>query len=166
MRQPLAVALQKLDALLVIGEARHDSLAFLMDAVEAFGKSVFHGHMQATAPGVWSGARLLRHCQAGEISCQSCRAGISDGGFTSFADHHNFTEAEAAKLLAHDTPLITTEKDMARLKGAPSDSARAALAQRAAVLPIALRVENEVALLTAIKRPWVDGQTNQTYKAY
>ena len=37
-------------------------------------------------------------------------------GFTSFADHHNFTEAEAAKLLAHDTPLITTEKDMARLR--------------------------------------------------
>ena len=58
MRQPLSVALEKLDALLVIGEARHHSLAFLMDAVEAFGKPVFHGHMQATAPKA-SGAKCM-----------------------------------------------------------------------------------------------------------
>ena len=166
MRQPLAVALQKLDALLVIGEARHDSLAFLMDAVEAFGKSVFHGHMQATAPGSGAVHGFCGIAKPEKFRASLAAQGYQMEGFTSFADHHNFTEAEAAKLLAHDTPLITTEKDMARLKGAPADSARAALAQRAAVLPISLRVENEVALLTAIKTAMVDGQTNQTYKAY
>ena len=166
MRQPLSVALQKLDALLVIGAARHDSLAFLMDAVEAFGKPVFHGHMQATAPGSGAVHGFCGIAKPEKFRASLAAQGYQIDGFTSFADHHDFTEAEAAKLLAHDMPLITTEKDMARLKGAPADSARAALAHRAAVLPIALKVENEAALLAAINTAMVDGQANQTYKAY
>ncbi|MGB1550961.1 MAG: tetraacyldisaccharide 4'-kinase [Parvibaculales bacterium] len=51
MRQPLSVALQKLDALLVIGAARHHSLAFLMDAVEAFGKPVFTAEITSHTKG-------------------------------------------------------------------------------------------------------------------
>ena len=63
-------------------------------------------------------------------------------------------------------PLITTEKDMARLRGAPADSARARLAAEAAVLPITLKVENEADLLHAIEAAIANGQANRRYKSY
>ena len=166
MRQPLSVALQKLDALLIIGEAHHPSLAFLMDAVEAFGKPVFHAHMHATALG---GGAVHGFC--GIAKPEKFRAsleaqGYRIDGFTRFADHHDISEAEAAKLLTRDTPLITTEKDMARLQGAPADSARAALAASANVLPIVLKVEKQAALIEAIETAITDGQANRLYKSY
>jgi len=166
MRQPLSVALQKLDALLVIGEAHHPSLAFLMDAVEAFGKPVFHAHVHATAPG---GGAVHGFC--GIAKPEKFRAsleaqGYRIDGFTRFADHHDISEAEAAKLLTRDTPLITTEKDMARLQGAPADSARATLAASANVLPIVLKVEKQAALIEAIETAITDGQANRLYKSY
>ena len=166
MRQPLSVALQKLDALLVIGEARHHSLAFLMDAVEAFGKPVFHGHMHATGQGGGAVHGFCGIAKPEKFRASLAAQGYQIDGFTSFADHHAFSEAEAETLLTQTAPLITTQKDMARLHGAPQDSARARLAAQAAVLPIALKVENEAALLAAINTAMVDGQANQTYKAY
>lgn len=166
MRQPLSVALERLDALLVIGEARHRSLAFLMDVVEAFGKPIFHGRVQATGHG---SAKVHGFCgiaRPQKFQASLVAQGYEIDGFTSFADHHDFTEAEAATLLAHDKPLITTEKDMARLQGAPADSARARLAAEAAVLPIALEIADEAALLAAISRAITDGQANRLYKSY
>ena len=69
MRWPLSVALKGL--MLVVGEARHHSLAF-DDAVEAFGKPIFHGRVQATGHGSGK-VRLLRHCATRNRS-QPCRA--------------------------------------------------------------------------------------------
>ena len=166
MRQPLSVALERLDALLVIGEARHHSLAFLMDAVEAFGKPIFHGRVQATGHGSGKVHGFCGIARPQKFQASVVAQGYEIDGFTSFADHHDFTEAEAATLLAHDKPLITTEKDMARLQGAPADSARARLAAEAAVLPIALEIADEAALLAAISRAITDGQANRLYKSY
>lgn len=166
MRQPLSVALEKLDALLVIGEARHHSLAFLMDAVEAFGKPVFHGRVQATGHGSGKVHGFCGIARPQKFQASLVAQGYKIDGFTSFADHHDFTEAEAATLLAHDKPLITTEKDMARLQGAPADSARARLAAEAAVLPIVFEIDDEAALLAAISRAIADGQANRLYKSY
>lgn len=166
MRQPLSVALERLDALLVIGEARHHSLAFLMDAVEAFGKPIFHGRVQATGHGSGKVHGFCGIARPQKFQASLVAQGYEIDGFTSFADHHDFTEAEAATLLAHDKPLITTEKDMARLQGAPADSARARLAAEAAVLPIALEIAGEAALLAAISRAITDGQANRLYKSY
>lgn len=166
MRQPLSVALEKLDALLVIGEARHHSLAFLMDAVEAFGKPVFHGRVQATGHGSGKVHGFCGIARPQKFQASLVAQGYKIDGFTSFADHHDFTEAEAAILLAHDKPLITTEKDMARLQGAPADSARARLAAEAAVLPIVFEIDDEAALLAAISRAIADGQANRLYKSY
>ena len=166
MRQPLSVALERLDALLVIGEARHHSLAFLMDAVEAFGKPIFHGRVQATGHGSGKVHGFCGIARPQKFQASLVAQGYEIDGFTSFADHHDFTEAEAATLLAHDKPLITTEKDMARLQGAPADSARARLAAEAAVLPIALEIADEAALLAAISRAITDGQANRLYKSY
>ena len=166
MRQPLSVALERLDALLIIGEARHHSLAFLMDAVEAFGKPIFHGRVQATGHGSGKVHGFCGIARPQKFQASLVAQGYEIDGFTSFADHHDFTEAEAATLLAHDKPLITTEKDMARLQGAPADSARARLAAEAAVLPIALEIADEAALLAAISRAITDGQANRLYKSY
>ena len=166
MRQPLSVALERLDAVLVIGEARHHSLAFLMDAVEAFGKPIFHGRVQATGHGSGKVHGFCGIARPQKFQASLVAQGYEIDGFTSFADHHDFTEAEAATLLAHDKPLITTEKDMARLQGAPADSARARLAAEAAVLPIALEIADEAALLAAISRAITDGQANRLYKSY
>ena len=166
MRQPLSVALERLDALLVIGEARHHSLAFLMDAVDAFGKPIFHGRVQATGHGSGKVHGFCGIARPQKFQASLVAQGYEIDGFTSFADHHDFTEAEAATLLAHDKPLITTEKDMARLQGAPADSARARLAAEAAVLPIALEIADEAALLAAISRAITDGQANRLYKSY
>ncbi len=166
MRQPLSVALERLDALLVIGEARHHSLAFLMDAVEAFGKPIFHGRVQATGHGSGKVHGFCGIARPQKFQASLVAQGYEIDGFTSFADHHDFTETEAATLLAHDMPLITTEKDMARLRGAPADSARGRLAAEAAVLPITLKVENEADLLHAIKAAIADGQANRLYKSY
>lgn len=166
MRQPLSVALERLDALLVIGEARHHSLAFLMDAVEAFGKPIFHGRVQATGHGSGKVHGFCGIARPQKFQASLVAQGYEIDGFTGFADHHDFTEAEAATLLAHDKPLITTEKDMARLQGAPADSARARLAAEAAVLPIALEIADEAALLAAISRAITDGQANRLYKSY
>ena len=99
-----------------------------MDAVEAFGKPVFHGRVQATAPEAAKCMAFAALPRPEKFRASLLAQGYEIDGFTSFADHHDFTEAEAAKLLAHDKPLITTEKDMARLQGAPADSARARLA--------------------------------------
>ena len=166
MRQPLSVALQKLDALLVIGAARHHSLAFLMDAVEAFGKPVFTAEITGDAKG-----KGPVHAFSGIAKPEKFHTSLRASGFdvvntTEFADHYMFREADAERLLAIKTPLITTEKDMVRLKGAPADSARARLAAEAAVLPITLKVENEADLLHAIEAAIADGQANRLYKSY
>ena len=55
---------------------------------------------------------------------------------------------------------------MARLQGAPADSARARLAAEAAVLPIVFEIDDEAALLAAISRAIADGQANRLYKSY
>lgn len=60
-----------------------------------------------------------------------------------FKDHHAFSEAEAARLIADaeaaGADLVTTEKDLARLSGLTG--ARADLASRSRVLPIAVTFE-------------------------
>lgn len=170
LRQPLDVALARLDALLVLGEATHDSVDFLMDAVEAFGKPVFHGVVGAAQTvGNKSGETVHGFC--GIAKPEKFRASLEAqgyrlSGFTRFADHHNFTNAEAVQLLAADAPLITTEKDMARLHNAPANSPLAQLAATAQVLPVALSVDNETALVDAIEQAIQSGQANRLYKSY
>lgn len=166
LRQPLAIALEKLDALLVLGEARHESIAFLMDAVEAFGKPVFHGQVETSSLPLKKGHAFCGIAKPEKFRASLEAKGFEISGFTAFADHHMFTDVDAETLLAIDAPLITTEKDMARLKGAKADSPRARLAAKAHVLPIELKLENEAALLAQIETALNDGQANQHYKSY
>lgn len=62
----------------------------------------------------------------------------------SFPDHHVYTEEDARKLLGaaerHAAMLVTTEKDMARLKGSRGDAV-SELADKTAVLPVRIQFE-------------------------
>jgi tetraacyldisaccharide 4'-kinase len=70
-----------------------------------------------------------------------------------FADHHRFSAAEAEALVAdaktRELLLVTTEKDLARLRGEPS---LAPLAAQAHTLPVKLRFEDESAVRELLKR--------------
>jgi tetraacyldisaccharide 4'-kinase len=70
-----------------------------------------------------------------------------------FADHHAFTEADAARLVAEahacGAQLVTTEKDFVRLAGA--GAARRTLAEASRTLPITVKFEDrDLVRLTAL----------------
>src|SRR5208337_4067324 len=81
-------------------------------------------------------------------------AGIWVAGRRAFPDHHPYTEADALPLIAEakalGAGLLTTEKDLARLKG--SSGALAELCQSAMALPIAIEFAagHEAALMQAL----------------
>ena len=68
-------------------------------------------------------------------------AGIEAAIRRGFADHHRYTAAEAASLLAdanrNNLQLLTTEKDLARLRG---DASLGPLAAQAQALPVELKI--------------------------
>ncbi|MGZ5828070.1 MAG: tetraacyldisaccharide 4'-kinase [Xanthobacteraceae bacterium] len=70
--------------------------------------------------------------------------GINIAHARSFPDHHRFSEAEAADLIntaaAENLILVTTEKDMARMRG---DPALATLARSSNALPVTLAFDDE-----------------------
>jgi tetraacyldisaccharide 4'-kinase len=74
-------------------------------------------------------------------------AGIAVAETRRFADHHVFDAAEAAELIARadaaSLTLVTTEKDHARMSGAPP---LAALAARARVVPVTLAFDDADAI--------------------
>ncbi len=81
-------------------------------------------------------------------------AGVAVAKARSFPDHHPFSEADAASLLAEakasGAGLITTEKDRARLMG--KDGARGELYRAAVALPITIRFsgDDETSLTAAL----------------
>jgi tetraacyldisaccharide 4'-kinase len=78
-------------------------------------------------------------------------AGIAVVATKSFADHHRYTRAEARALCDHAERegliLVTTEKDLARIK---DDDAAAELAALAHALPVTLAFDNEGAFKTLV----------------
>lgn len=166
LRQTLSVGLARLDAALIIGAPRHPSLADISARLKAMGKPVFTARIQATKTG--TGAV---HAFCGIAKPEKFRASLEAQGYTvaaltAFADHHNFSDADARKLLRSSLPLITTQKDMARLQGADANSPRGQLAKRADTLPIELVVEDGAALYNLIEDALAAKQANQLYKSY
>lgn len=169
LRQPLSAALARLDALLVIGEPTHASLPPLLDKVQEQKKPIFYGSTDIVPNDALVSQRVHGFC--GIAKPEKFRASLKANGcdivaFTAFGDHHPFSEADAQKILASDVVLVTTEKDMARLNGAPPGSARAQLAARAAVLEIDLLIEKQDDLRRLIAKALADKQANQTYQTY
>jgi tetraacyldisaccharide 4'-kinase len=169
LRQSVKAALKKIDALLIIGQPSHHSLPPLRAQLEAVGKPVFHAEIIAAPMTLSTQKPVHGFCgiaKPEKFRTSLAQAGYALGGFTSFSDHHEFSEAEAQKLVASDLPLVTTQKDMARLQGAPAGSARAELAATAHVLKIDLAIADEDELRGLIKNALAAKQANQIYKSY
>ena len=125
LRAPLKPQLARTDALVVVGDG--GASAGVAADVKAGGGQVFAARLKpdAAAVAALSGRRLLAFAGIGDPArfFRTLRAsGLEVVGERAFADHHAFSQADLDKLLAEarrdQLTLVTTEKDLARLRGA------------------------------------------------
>lgn len=123
----------------------------------ARGRNAFEGRIVPQISGELRSRPLLAFCGIGrpaKFFDTLAGAGIAATQCRAFPDHHPYTEADARALIAEakalNAGLITTTKDLARLKGA--SGALAELQATARALPIAVEFpgDDEALLLKAI----------------
>jgi tetraacyldisaccharide 4'-kinase len=141
LRAPLATQLACAQALLVVGEAGASTRAVL----EAWrGLPLAAGRLvpDPAAVAALAGRRVLAFAGIGDpekFYATLRAAGITIAQTRSFADHHVFTAADAAELIARADAarltLVTTEKDHARMSG---NAELGTLAARTMTLPVIL----------------------------
>ncbi|SHH92123.1 tetraacyldisaccharide 4'-kinase [Bradyrhizobium erythrophlei] len=123
LRAPLPPQLDLTDALIVVGEGA--AAATVAAAVAARGKPVLSAHLRADDVSLASlrGKRVLAFAGIGDPArfFRTLRAsGIEVVGERAFADHHPLSQNEIEALIAgakrDGLTLVTTEKDLARLR--------------------------------------------------
>ncbi len=160
LRAPLAIQLECAQALLVIGQP--GNAAAVVERARRGGLRIFHARLEPDRGVVAAIGRRKVLAFAGighpdKFFASLAEAGIAVAERAPFADHHRYTAAEAAALIARARARcllpLTTEKDMMRLVGEP---ALQALADSASALPVRLVVAEEDAfrsmVLGAVKR--------------
>jgi tetraacyldisaccharide 4'-kinase len=124
LRAPLKPQLVRTDALIVVGDG--NATAEVTAAVAAKGGQVFAAHLKADEGSVAElrSKRLLAFAGIGDPArfFRTLRAsGLDLVRERAFADHHVFSESDLDALLAdarrEQLTLVTTEKDLARLRG-------------------------------------------------
>jgi len=127
LRAPLPPQLARTDALIVVGEGSAGRA--IADRVAAQGGQVFAAHLKPNAQSLarLAGKRALAFAGIGDLErfFRTLRSnGVELVETRAFADHHAFSADEIAALIADATrgalTLVTTEKDMARLKSGAS----------------------------------------------
>ncbi len=143
LRAPVDTQLDCVDAVIVVGGASPAAEA-AMKAAAALGLPVLRAELQPDreAALALAGRPVLAFAGIADpdkffATLESC--GIPAAVRARFPDHHRYTSAELAAILARAereqlTP-VTTEKDMVRMSG---DPAAAALLARTAVLPVTM----------------------------
>ena len=143
LRAPLPPQLARTDTLIVIGDGA--AAALVAAAVAAQGGPVLSAHLRADDASVASlrGKRVLAFAGIGDPPrfFRTLRAsGIEIVRERAFADHHPYAQAEIEALIAEAKPdaltLVTTEKDLARLR---SGGRLASYAQE--IVPFAVKLE-------------------------
>ncbi|MBU6463813.1 MAG: tetraacyldisaccharide 4'-kinase [Bradyrhizobium sp.] len=150
LRAPLKPQLDRTDALIVIGTGT--AAVAVATAVTARGKPVLSAQLKPDAASLEAlgGKRVLAFAGIGDPGrfFRTLRgAGIDVVRERVFADHHPFSPGEIEALLAEargdGLTLVTTEKDMVRLRGAESSMQPAR-----DIVPFAVKLEfNDVARL-------------------
>ncbi|MGI9440682.1 MAG: tetraacyldisaccharide 4'-kinase [Parvibaculales bacterium] len=164
LRQPLHIARQRIDAVLLINppdsQMIHPSLPDFLQICEADNIAVYYGRTQPK-PIDLSGA-VIGYCgiaKPKKFAASLAQAGLEIYKLHAFGDHHFFTEKQAQHLLdeAEKTalPLITTQKDKARLTSLQSAMGEK-LAQLSQVLEIELIIDNFTSLATHIDKALAD----------
>jgi len=127
LRAPLSPQLARTDALIVVGEGSAGKA--IADRVAARGGQIFAAHLKPDAPSLarLAGKRALAFAGIGdpERFFRTLRSnGVEVVEGRAFADHHPFSADEIAALIAdaerHALTLVTTEKDLARLRSGAS----------------------------------------------
>jgi tetraacyldisaccharide 4'-kinase len=148
LRAPLGAQLDRAHALLVIGEPGA-SAQRVIEAARARARGILTARLVPDPAAVarLAGRPALAFAGIGDpekFYATLRAAGIAVAATRRFPDHHAFTAAEAAALIAEadarSLALVTTEKDHARMSG---DPALAALAARSATLPVTLAIDAE-----------------------
>jgi tetraacyldisaccharide 4'-kinase len=165
LRAPLAFQAGMADAILLLGggEAGTDAVErmnlSLKESPPAFapGRNVFAARIAPQVTEELRGGSHLAFCGIGRPAkffetLQS--AGIAAAEARAFPDHHPYTVADARALLAQanalNASLLTTTKDLARLKGASGALGELRRAARALPIGIEFEGEDEAALLRMI----------------
>ena len=146
LRAPLRPQFESVKAILLIGKgagANHVSAL-----ARENGCAILHGRLEPSADAIKALTRRKVFAFAGigdpeKFFMTLASAGIEAQIEESFADHHPYTEADAARILTRCetdklTP-VTTEKDMMRLAGATGSAAK--LAASTKTIPVTLVVE-------------------------
>lgn len=147
LRAPLHQQLVRAQVLVVVGDIVLAEPAIAI--AKAHGLAVFCARLKPDPEAVrlLSSARVLAFAGIGhpdKFFTTLLEAGIRLGLTRGFADHHGYTPAQADRLVAeaerHGWTLVTTEKDLVRLR---DDPRLGSLAQRACALPVRLVLNRE-----------------------
>lgn len=143
LRAPLKAQLPRANAILISGQADAvTETAALRDVTEVFGGLVLRAQVAPAGDLKWlKGAKVLAYAGIANparffrlLEAQ----GAELAGRRTFADHHTFSDAEAAELLREaeslGARLVTTEKDFVRLHG--TIGARGTLRDMSLTLPV------------------------------
>jgi tetraacyldisaccharide 4'-kinase len=148
LRAPLPPQLARTDALLVIGAG--EGASAVAAAVTAAGKPVWRGSFVPDPSSLWGlrGRRCLAFAGIGDPArffATLRDAGIEVAREAVFADHHPYTRADLAPLLAaakaEGLGLVTTAKDMVRITG---EASLADVAAQVTPFRVELRIDGDV----------------------
>ncbi len=149
LRAPLSRQLLHTDALLVIGEGVAGE--HLIRAAARAGRAVQRARLKPAKVRAWRKEPILAFAGIGrpeKFFATLAEIGATVAKTHAFPDHHPFTDAEAAELIAaadsEGLRLVTTEKDAARLAG--KDGVLGALRERTDVFAVSLEFDNPAAI--------------------
>jgi tetraacyldisaccharide 4'-kinase len=156
LRAPLPAQLDRVDSLILVGAATASSDR-ATEAAQKRGLPVFHGELRPdpAAAASLAGKPVLAFAGIADpdkffATLEACA--IPAAVRARFPDHHRYTGAEIAALVARADRerlvLVTTEKDLARIAG---DAAAAALLVRARALPVTLTFAEPDAIARALR---------------
>ncbi len=160
LRAPLGLQLDRAQAVIVVGPP--DGAAAVIERARRHRLAIFHGRLEPDRSVIAAIGRRKALAFAGigdpeKLFATLAAAGIDVAERAGFPDHHRYTAAEAADLIARAQAkglmLVTTEKDVMRMTGEPQLDALAACAS---ALPVRLVIEEvdlfRQMLLQAVKR--------------
>ena len=155
LRAPLAPQFKRAQAMIVVGEGEAGAKAARLakeHALQLFQAKLVPDEMSAAEvrnrsvfafAGIGAPEKFFHSLEA---------AGAIVAAWKSFGDHHRYTKADAAELLARaehgGLDLVTTEKDLARMRG---DDGLAQLREKSKALRVRLALDDENGALATIR---------------
>lgn len=147
MRAPLATQIACIRAFLIVGDG--PGARVVADIARGSGQSVLRARLEPAPDAVTAIGHSAAYAFTGigdpeKFFATLASAGIAVRAKEGFADHHPYSENEAARILARceaeTLVAVTTEKDLVRLYGL--NGARGRLAATAMAVPVTLVFEN------------------------